>query len=158
MADDRIIIFDTTLRDGEQSAGIGMTGEEKLEIARQLARLRVDVIEAGFAASSPGDFEAVKTIAREVKGPVIASLARAHPVDVDQAWEAVKTGENPRIHVFLSSSDIHIMHQLHKNREEVMDMAVSMVARRKGTATTWNSRQWTPPGRLRSTCTNFWKR
>ena len=131
MAEDRITIFDTTLRDGEQSAGIGMTGDEKLEIARQLARLRVDVIEVGFAASSPGDFEAVKTIAREVKGPVIASLARAHPVDVDQAWDALKGGENPRIHVFLSSSDIHIMHQLRKNREEVMDMAVSMVERAK---------------------------
>ena len=131
MAEDKIIIFDTTLRDGEQSAGIGMTGEEKLEIARQLARLRVDVIEAGFAASSPGDFEAVKTIAQEVKGPIIASLARAHPSDVDQAWEALKGGENPRIHVFLSSSDIHIMHQLRKNREEVMDMAVSMVSRAK---------------------------
>ncbi len=79
MADNRITIFDTTLRDGEQSAGIGMTGEEKLEIAKQLARLGVDVIEAGFAASSPGDFEAVRTIAREVKGPVICSLARANP-------------------------------------------------------------------------------
>ena len=131
MADDGIIIFDTTLRDGEQSAGIGMTGEEKLEIARQLARLRVSVIEAGFAASSPGDFEAVKTIAREVKGPVIASLARAHPVDVDQAWEALKGAESPRIHVFLSSSDIHLLHQLRKNREEVMDLAVSMVERAK---------------------------
>ena len=129
MAGDGVIIFDTTLRDGEQSAGIGMTGEEKLEIARQLARLRVSVIEAGFAASSPGDFEAVKTIAREVKGPVIASLARAHPVDVDQAWGALKGAESPRIHVFLSSSDIHLMHQLRKNREEVMDLAVSMVER-----------------------------
>ena len=129
---DTVTIFDTTLRDGEQSAGIGMTGEEKLEIARQLARLKVDVIEAGFAASSPGDFQAVSTIAREVKGPVIASLARAHPNDVDQAWEALKGGDNPRIHVFLSSSDIHIMHQLRKNREEVMDLAVSMVERAKG--------------------------
>ncbi len=128
---DKIIIFDTTLRDGEQSAGIGMTGEEKLEIARQLARLQVDVIEAGFAASSPGDFQAVKAIAQEIRGPVIASLARAHPNDVDQAWEAIKGAESPRIHVFLSSSDIHIMHQLRKNREEVMDMAVSMVARAK---------------------------
>ena len=132
MAEKRVTIFDTTLRDGEQSAGIGMTGEEKLEIARQLARLRVDVIEAGFAASSPGDFQAVKTIAREIKGPVIASLARAHPADVDQAWEALKGGENPRIHVFLSSSDIHLMHQIRKNREEVMDMAVSMVSRARG--------------------------
>lgn len=132
MAEDKIVILDTTLRDGEQSAGIGLTGSEKLEIAHQLARLKVDVIEAGFAASSPGDFEAVKTIAREVKGPVIASLARAHPNDVDQAWESLKGGENPRIHVFLSSSDIHIMHQLHKNREEVMEMAINMVSRAKG--------------------------
>ena len=131
MAEKRIKIFDTTLRDGEQSAGIGMTGEEKLEIARQLAKLRVDVIEAGFAASSPGDFEAVSTIAKEVKGPVITSLARAHPNDVDKAWEAVKHGESPRIHVFLSSSDIHLLHQLRKNREDVMDMAVSMVERAK---------------------------
>ena len=131
MAKDTITIFDTTLRDGEQSAGIGMTGEEKLEIAHQLARLKVDVIEAGFAASSPGDFQAVNTIAQEVRGPVICSLARAHPDDVDQAWEALKGGENVRIHVFLSSSDIHIMHQLRKNREEVMDMAVSMVERAK---------------------------
>ena len=131
MSEDKIIIFDTTLRDGEQSAGIGMTGEEKLEIAIQLGRLRVDVIEAGFAASSAGDFQAVKTIAQEVKGPIITSLARAHPADVDQAWEALKGGVNPRIHVFLSSSDIHLMHQLRKNREEVMDMAVSMVSRAK---------------------------
>ena len=80
MAETRITVFDTTLRDGEQSAGIGMTGDEKLEIARQLARLGVDVIEAGFAASSPGDFEAVKTIAREIKGPTICSLARANLV------------------------------------------------------------------------------
>ena len=101
MASDRVIIFDTTLRDGEQSAGIGMTGEEKLEIARQLARLQVDVIEAGFAASSPGDFKAVKAIAEKVKGPVIASLARAHPNDVDQAWEALKGGKTP---AFTSSS------------------------------------------------------
>ena len=131
MPDDKIMIFDTTLRDGEQSAGTGMTGDEKLEIARQLARLQVDIIEAGFAASSPGDFEAVRTIANEVKGPVITSLARANPVDVDRAWEALRGGENPRIHVFLSSSDIHILHQLRKNREEVMDMAVSMVSRAK---------------------------
>lgn len=127
----KITIFDTTLRDGEQSAGIGLTGGEKQQIARQLARLNVDIIEAGFAASSPGDFEAVKAIAKEIKGPIIASLARAVPNDVDQAWEALKGGENIRIHVFLSSSDIHIMHQLHKNREEVMDQATAMVARAK---------------------------
>ena len=131
MVSEKVLVFDTTLRDGEQSAGIGLTGEEKLIIARQLARLNVDIIEAGFAASSPGDFEAVKTIAQEVRGPVIASLARAVPDDVDKAWEALKGAETPRIHVFLSTSDIHIMHQLRKNREEVMDQAVSMVARAK---------------------------
>jgi 2-isopropylmalate synthase len=108
-----------------------MTVDEKLEIARQLHKLRVDIIEAGFAASSPGDFRAVNNIAREVRGPIIASLARAHPNDVDQAWEAVKVSESPRIHVFLSSSEIHVMHQLRKNREEVMEMAISMVARAK---------------------------
>jgi 2-isopropylmalate synthase len=129
MAYDRVKFLDTTLRDGEQSAGIGMTVDEKLEIARQLQKLRVDIIEAGFAASSPGDFRAVSNIAREIRGPVIASLARAHPNDVDQAWEAVKMAESPRIHVFLSSSEIHVMHQLRKNREEVMEMAISMVKR-----------------------------
>ena len=132
MPEDKVIIFDTTLRDGEQAAGAAMTQEEKLEIAKQLERLGVDVIEAGFAASSPGDFQAVQTIAREVRKPIITSLARAHPNDVDQAWEAIKEARHPRIHVFLSSSDIHIMHQLRKNREEILDMATSMVARAKG--------------------------
>ena len=131
MANDKVKFLDTTLRDGEQSAGIGMTVEEKMEIAKQLEKLRVDVIEAGFAASSPGDFQAVSNIAREIRGPVICSLARAHPNDVDQAWEAIKGAESPRIHVFLSSSDIQVMHQLRKNREEVMEMAVSMVERAK---------------------------
>ena len=128
----KVLFLDTTLRDGEQSAGIGMTADEKMEIAKQLQRLKVDIIEAGFAASSPGDFQAVSNIAKEVKGPIIASLARAHPNDVDQAWEAVKHSESPRIHVFLSSSEIHQMHQLRKNREEVMEMAVTMVERAKG--------------------------
>ena len=132
MANERVLFLDTTLRDGEQSAGIGMTVDEKLEIARQLERLKVDIIEAGFAASSPGDFQAVSNIAHEVRGPIICSLARAVPNDVDQAWQAIRHAESPRIHVFLSSSDIHLMHQLHKNREEVMDMAVSMVERAKG--------------------------
>ena len=131
MANDRVLFLDTTLRDGEQSAGIGMTGDEKMEIARQLQKMNVDIIEAGFAASSPGDFESISNIAREVKGPIIASLARAVANDVDQAWEAVKHAERPRIHVFLSSSEIHQMHQLRKNREEVMEMAVTMVERAK---------------------------
>ena len=129
MANNRVIFLDTTLRDGEQSAGIGMTGEEKMEIAKQLEKLRVDIIEAGFAASSPGDFQAVNNIAMEVKDAVICSLARAHPNDVDQAWNAIKVAQAPRIHVFLSSSEIHVMHQLRKNREEVMELAISMVER-----------------------------
>jgi len=128
---ERVKFLDTTLRDGEQSAGIGMTEDEKLEIARQLARLRVDIIEAGFAASSPGDFRAVTNIAKEVKGPVIASLSRAVANDVDQAWEAVRHAESPRIHVFLSSSDIQILHQLRKDREAVLGQAVEMVQRAK---------------------------
>ena len=131
MANDKVKFLDTTLRDGEQSAGIGMTVEEKMEIAKQLEKLRVDIIEAGFAASSPGDFQAVNNIAKEIRGPDICSLARAHPNDVDQAREAIKVAESPRIHVFLSSSDIQVMHQLRKNREEVMEMAVSMVERAK---------------------------
>ncbi len=131
MPEDKVIIFDTTLRDGEQAAGAAMTLDEKLEIARQLERLRVDVIEAGFAASSPGDFLAVQTIAREVRTPTICSLSRCVPEDVDRAAEALKGAAQPRIHVFLSSSDIHIMHQLRKNREEVMEMAVAAVERAK---------------------------
>ena len=131
MADRKVLFLDTTLRDGEQSAGIGMTGEEKFEIAKQLQRMKVDIIEAGFAASSPGDFDAVTRIAKEIEGPIICSLARAHPNDVDQAWQAIQHAEKHRIHVFLSSSDIHVMHQLRKDREEVMGMAVSMVARAK---------------------------
>ena len=131
-ADHRVMFLDTTLRDGEQSAGIGMTGDEKFEIAKQLQRMKVDIIEAGFAASSPGDFEAVSRIAREIEGPTICSLARAHPNDVDQAWQAVRHSAKPRIHVFLSSSDIHVLHQLRKDREEVMGMAVSMVERARG--------------------------
>ena len=126
------MIFDTTLRDGEQSAGAGLTTEEKLEIAKQLDRMGVDIIEAGFAASSPGDFEAVRRIAAEVTRPVICSLARCVPGDIDAAWDAIKDAERPRIHVFLSSSDIQILHQLRSNREDVMDRAVAAVERAKG--------------------------
>ena len=132
MAEDKVLIFDTTLRDGEQAAGAAMTVDEKLEIAQQLDRLGVDVIEAGFPISSPGDFEAVRTIAGEVRRPTICALAHANANAVDRAWEATKDAAHPRIHVFLSSSDIHIMHQLRKNREEVVEMAVANVARAKG--------------------------
>lgn len=128
-ATERVVIFDTTLRDGEQTAGIALNAEDKFEIAQQLARVGVDVIEAGFAASSPGDFDAVARIANTIKGPRIASLARAVPGDVDAAAEALRGAERPRIHVFLSSSDIHIMHQMSKDRESVLNQAVEMVAR-----------------------------
>ncbi|MEI6135953.1 MAG: 2-isopropylmalate synthase [Chloroflexota bacterium] len=126
---DKIYIFDTTLRDGEQSAGIGFTIDEKVEIARQLQRLNVDIIEAGFPATSPGDREAIARICREVRGPIIAGLSRAVMSDVDTAWEAIRGSEAPRIHVFISSSEIHMAQQLHKNREDVISMARAGVAR-----------------------------
>ena len=125
---DRVKIFDTTLRDGEQSPGISLNKQEKLEIAHQLARLGVDVIEAGFPISSPGDFEAVQAIAREVHGPVICGLARANAQDVDAAWNAIKDSERPRIHTFISTSDIHIEHQLQSTREDVKGQARAAVA------------------------------
>lgn len=129
--EDKVVIFDTTLRDGEQSAGAGLTVEEKLRIAHQLADLGVDVIEAGFAASSPGDFEAVRRIAQEVEGPTICTLARAVASDIDAAGKALEGIENARIHTFISSSDIHLLHQMRKDREAIMDMAVEAVARAK---------------------------
>ncbi|MEA2085935.1 MAG: 2-isopropylmalate synthase [Chloroflexota bacterium] len=128
---DRVIIFDTTLRDGEQAAGGTLNTQEKLEIARQLERLRVDVIEAGFPISSPGGFEAVRLIAKEVRTLVICALARAHPDDIDRAWEAVKEAAHPRLHVFLSASDIHLLHQLKKSREEILETSREMVVRAK---------------------------
>jgi len=126
---DRVIIFDTTLRDGEQAAGGTLNIQEKLEVAKQLEKLGVDVIEAGFPFSSPGDSEAVKLIAKEVRTPVICALARARVDDIDQAWEAVKKAKHPRIHVFLSASDVHLVHQLKKSREEVLQASREMVAR-----------------------------
>ena len=131
MPDEKVMIFDTTLRDGEQSAGIGLTTPEKMEIAKQLDRLGVDIIEAGFAASSPGDFQAVQAIAAEVRRPIITSLARCYIPDVDAAWGAIKDAARPRIHVFISSSDVQIMHQLRRNPEQVLEMAVASVERAK---------------------------
>ena len=128
---DRVVIFDTTLRDGEQAAGGTLNIQEKLEIAKQLEKLGVDVIEAGFPISSPGDFEAVSRIAQEVRGSTICALARAHPNDIDRAWEAVKQAEHPRIHVFLSASEIHRVYQLKKSQEEILKMSRDMVARAK---------------------------
>src|SRR5689334_21135251 len=131
MDDNQVIIFDTTLRDGEQSPGISLNSAEKLEIAQQLARLGVDVIEAGFPIASPGDFEAVRTIAHEVHGPVVAGLARAHAADIERAAEAVRDAERPRIHTFISTSDIHIRHQLQSTREDVLGQARAAVAHAK---------------------------
>ena len=124
----RVHIFDTTLRDGEQSPGISLNTGEKVEIAQQLARLGVDVIEAGFPITSPGDFEAVEAIARDVEGPVICGLARTHKADIDAAWGAVKDAQRPRIHTFISTSDIHIEHQLQTDREDVKGQAKAAVA------------------------------
>ena len=122
-----IRIFDTTLRDGEQSPGASMNVQEKLTVAKQLARLGVDVIEAGFAFSSPGDFEAIKTIGNEVSGPVICSLARAREQDIKTAWEALKDAPKRRIHTFHSTSDIHLKHQFRVSREEALKRSVEMV-------------------------------
>ncbi len=128
----RVLIFDTTLRDGEQSPGISLNTTEKLEIANQLARLGVDIIEAGFPIASPGDFEAVQGIARQVAGPIITGLARANPIDVERAWEAIRDAERPRIHTFVSTSDIHIEHQLMSTREDVKGLTRASVAQAKG--------------------------
>jgi 2-isopropylmalate synthase len=125
---DRVHIFDTTLRDGEQSPGISLNTQEKVEIAQQLARLGVDVIEAGFPITSPGDFEAVEQIARTVEGPTICALSRTHKPDIDAAWGAIKDSQRPRIHTFISTSDIHIEHQLQTTREDVKGQAKAAVA------------------------------
>src|ERR1700756_545500 len=108
----RITVFDTTLRDGEQSPGCSMNVQEKLRMARQLDRLGVDIIEAGFPIASDGDFEAVQAIARQVRRPVIAGLARATRPDIERAWEALRSAARPRIHTFLATSDIHLTHKL----------------------------------------------
>jgi 2-isopropylmalate synthase len=125
---DRVLIFDTTLRDGEQSPGISLNRQEKLEIAHQLARLGVDVIEAGFPITSPGDFESVQAIAREVEGPVICGLARTSAQDIEAAWNAVKDAGRPRIHTFIATSDIHIERKLQTTREDVKGQVRAAVA------------------------------
>jgi 2-isopropylmalate synthase len=131
---DCVKIFDTTLRDGEQSPGISLNKQEKLEIAHQLSRLGVDVIEAGFPITSPGDFESVQAIAREVvepAPPIITALARTHVGDIDAAFEAVRDAERPRIHTFISTSDIHIEHQLQSTRADVLGQARAAVVHAK---------------------------
>jgi 2-isopropylmalate synthase len=131
MSDDRLIIFDTTLRDGEQSPGASMNLAEKLEIAHALSELGVDVIEAGFPIASPGDFEAVEAIASQVEKPVICGLARCQAEDIDRAWEALREARRPRIHVFLATSAIHREFKLHMAKEEILRRAVEGVQRAK---------------------------
>ena len=122
-----IKIFDTTLRDGEQCPGASLNPEEKMDIARQLAKLNVDVIEAGFAIASPGDFASIKAIAQQIKGPIICSLARARKEDIERAWEAVKYAEKPRIHTFLATSPIHMEKKLRMTPEQVLKTTEEMV-------------------------------
>ena len=127
MAKDKLIIFDTTLRDGEQSPGASMTQEEKLRVARQLERMRVDVIEAGFAAASPGDFNAIKTIAETVKDSTVCSLARANENDIRRAGEAIRPARSGRIHTFIATSPIHMEKKLRMTPDEVVEAAIKAV-------------------------------
>lgn len=129
---DRIIIFDTTLRDGEQSPGGSMNLEEKIQVARQLERMNVDVIEAGFAIASEGDFEAVRAVAKAMKKSSVASLCRASKKDIDRAWEALKEAKKPRIHTFLATSDIHVKLKLQKTHDQVRQTAVDAVRHAAG--------------------------
>src|SRR5262245_54476761 len=119
---ERVVVFDTTLRDGEQTAGVCFSAAEKVEIAQALAAMRVDVIEAGFPAASAAERRAVADVAREVRGSTICALARAVPFDVDVAAEALRGAEAPRIHVFVNASDVQLAHQLRKDRDEVLGM------------------------------------
>ncbi len=129
---EKIMIFDTTLRDGEQAPGFSMNGEEKIQMARQLEKLQVDIIEAGYPIASEGDFEAVKQISAEIRSVTIAGLARAVPIDIDRCWQALEGAAKPRIHTFLATSDIHLKYKLGKSREEALEIAVKAVQRARG--------------------------
>src|SRR6201988_4336464 len=129
MSSDHVVIFDTTLRDGEQSPGATMTHDEKLEVAELLDEMGVDIIEAGFPIASEGDFEAVSAIAKRTKTSVVAGLARAINKDIDRCGEAVKHAERTRIHTFESTSPIHLAHQMKKSQEEVLDIIPATVSR-----------------------------
>jgi 2-isopropylmalate synthase len=128
----RVKIFDTTLRDGEQTPGVNLNLQEKMEIAKQLMRMGVDVIEGGFAIASPGDFESIMMLSKNIKDVTIASLCRAVEKDIDRAWEAVQHAQSPRIHTFIATSDIHMKYKLKMTEEEVLERAVAMVKRSKG--------------------------
>ena len=124
----QIKIFDTTLRDGEQSPGCSMNLQDKLTVAESLASLGVDIIEAGFAIASPGDFKSVQAIARNIRGVTVASLSRALEKDIDASWEAIRDAESPRIHTFLATSPLHMEYKLKKTPDQVYEQAVAMVA------------------------------
>ncbi|HET8523272.1 MAG TPA: hypothetical protein VFL82_08565, partial [Thermomicrobiales bacterium] len=123
-----VLVFDTTLRDGEQSPGATMTEDEKLEIADALVALGVDIIEAGFPAASPGDYEAVRLISHRVKGATVAGLCRCNRSDIERAAQAIAGAENARLHTFIATSDIHLKHKLRMTRDEVLDRVGEMVA------------------------------
>ena len=127
MGGNRVLVFDTTLRDGEQSPGCSMNLEEKVRMARQLDALGVDVIEAGFPIASDDDFSAVREVARICRRPVIAALCRTTPEDIERAWEALSDAARPRIHTFIATSDIHLQYKLQKTREEVLEMSCQAV-------------------------------
>ena len=145
----RVYIFDTTLRDGEQSPGISLNVHEKVEIAAQLERLGVDAIEAGFPVASKGDFEAVKAIAQRIRKPIIVGLARAVRGDIERAWEALKYAARPRIHTFIATSDIHMEYKLKMKPEEVLEQVKDAVSYTSTSAKTWSSLRKTvqEPGR-----------
>lgn len=125
---EKVEIYDTTLRDGEQSPGCSLNEQEKVQVAQQLERLKVDVIEAGFPAASPEDFKAVKSIAKIIKNSTVTGLARSMKSDIDAAWEALKDTENPRVHVFIATSPVHMSYKLRKKPEEVLEMAAKSVS------------------------------
>jgi 2-isopropylmalate synthase len=129
MKDERVLIFDTTLRDGEQAAGTSLNVEEKIGIARQLESLGVDIIEAGFPATSEGDFNAVRLISKEIKGSTVCALSHASDEAIDRAWEAIKPAKKGRIHIFLSTSSVHLAYQLKKSEDEILKLATRSVAR-----------------------------
>jgi 2-isopropylmalate synthase len=149
---EHLIIFDATLRDGEQSPGASMTRDEKLRIATALERLRVDVIEAGFPAASNGDFEAVQAVARAVKDSAVCGLARALDRDINRAGEALKHANAGRIHTFIATSPIHMEKKLKMSPDQVVEQAVYAVKRNASTATTWSSHPKTPVAPRSTSC------
>jgi hypothetical protein len=149
MTSSRVTVFDTTLRDGEQAPGCSMSLDEKLRLARELDKLGVDVIEAGFPISSQGDFSAVRAIAREVRRPIIAALARARKEDIAPAWEALAEAARPRIHIFLATSDIHLQFKLKITREDALQPRSATRAR---FAMMWNFPRRMPPAPTAISC------